>query len=148
MECAPRLCASAGLRRTQFPGRPCGEAAGGTRGAALAAEVTCRVGVGKLRGDGLFRDRSLGPLREPGEGGSGHQDQPPDPASGGGQGEGGPLAATAREIRVRSLLSWRLRSVWAAWSAAAERLETKAWDCEEDGPWLFSSGEWGQVGQE
>lgn len=73
--------------------------------------------MGTLRGDGLFRDRSLGPLGEPGEGGSGHQDQPPDPAGGGDQGEGGPQAAAAGESRVRSLLSWRLRSVGGLFGA-------------------------------
>lgn len=70
-----------------------------------------------LRGDGLFRDRSLGPFGEPGEGGSGHQDQPPDPAGGGDQGEGGPQAAAAGESRVQSLLSWRLRSVGGLFGA-------------------------------
>lgn len=88
--------------RTQFPGRPCGEAAGGTPAAALAAGLTYPVGVSTLRGDGLFRDRSLGLLGEPGEGGSGHEDQPPDPAGGRDQGEGGPQAAAAGEIWVRS----------------------------------------------
>lgn len=38
-------------------------------------------------------------------------------------------------------LSWRLRSAGASWSTAAERLETKAWDCNEGVPRLFSVGE-------
>lgn len=46
------------------------------------------VSVGSCRGHGLVRDGSSGTLGKAGEGGSGHQDQPPDPEGGGDQGEG------------------------------------------------------------
>lgn len=63
-------------------------AAGGTGAVALAAESDF-VSVHLCRGNGFFRDRSSGTLGESGEGGSGHTDQPHDPAGGGDQGAGG-----------------------------------------------------------
>lgn len=84
----PSSLQRSGPRETSFPSRLRSPAAGGTGAAALAAESDF-VSVCPGRGDGFVRDGSPGTLGESGEGGSGHTDQPPDPAGGGDQGAGG-----------------------------------------------------------
>lgn len=68
---APTLPAAAGLELPRWP-----------------REKSHPVRVGCRSGDGFVRDRGSGTLGEAGKGGSGHSDQPPNPAGGGDQGEG------------------------------------------------------------
>lgn len=84
----PSSLQRSGPRETSFPSRLRALAAGGTGAAALAAESDF-VSVCPCRGNGFVRDGSSGTLGESREGGSGHTDQPPDPAGGGDQGAGG-----------------------------------------------------------